>query len=93
MGDLGTRSLRVYLKTTIEDHKIDFVLAQGENVDNGKGISVQQYLELKKLGVDFFTGGNWSLFNPEIYPYLNDPKEPIIRPANYPKSYEGLGYK
>ena len=93
MGDLGIRSLRVYLKTTIEDHKIDFVLAQGENVDNGKGISVQQYLELKKLGVDFFTGGNWSLFNPEIYPYLNDPKEPIIRPANYPKSYEGLGYK
>ncbi len=93
MGDLGVRSVKSYLKDLIKKHQVDFVIAQAENVDNGKGVSVLKYLELKNLGINFFTGGNWTLFNPEIYSYLNDPNEPIIRPANYPSNYQGLEYK
>ena len=93
MGDLGIRSVELYLKDLVKEHQVDFVVAQAENVDNGKGISKEKYLKLKRLGIDFFTGGNWTLYNPEIHPFLNDPKEPIIRPANYPSGYQGLGYK
>ncbi len=93
MGNLGIKSVSLYLKELVIKHEVDFVIAQAENVDNGKGISKAKYLRLKKLGIDFFTGGNWTLFNPEIHSFLNDPKEPIIRPANYPDEYPGLGYK
>ena len=93
MGDLGIRSVELYLNNLVKEHQVDFVIAQAENVDNGKGISKEKYLKLKKLGIDFFTGGNWTLFNPEIHPFLNNPKEPIIRPANYPDGFQGLGYK
>jgi len=72
---------------------IDFVIAQAENVSNGKGVIPEDYDRLRLAGVDFCTGGNWSLNEPSIVKYLEDPDEPIIRPANYPDGTPGLGYK
>jgi calcineurin-like phosphoesterase len=43
--------------------------------------------------VDFCTGGNWSLYQDEIIQAMNDPSQPIIRPANYPAGTPGIGYK
>jgi metallophosphoesterase (TIGR00282 family) len=59
----------------------------------GKGISQEDFARLKKAGVDFCSGGNWSLHHPEIIPNMADPAQPIIRPANYPEGTPGLGYK
>ncbi len=75
------------------DREIDLVIAQGENVTNGKGISPEDYELLRNVGIDFFTGGNWSPSRPDIVPLLSDPEAPIIRPANYPQGTPGLGYK
>jgi 2',3'-cyclic-nucleotide 2'-phosphodiesterase len=44
-------------------------------------------------GVDFFTGGNWTTFRAEIHGWLNDPAQPVIRPANYKEGVPGLGWK
>jgi metallophosphoesterase (TIGR00282 family) len=93
MGDLGVETVRRVLPQVKKDEKPDFVIAQAENVSSGKGITVEDFNSLKDIGIDFCTGGNWSLHLPDIYPSLKDPNQPIIRPANYPEGTAGLGYK
>jgi len=93
MGERGVDAVKRFLPSIKKEEKVDIVIAQAENVSSGKGINLIDYLELKKLGIDFFTGGNWSLAKNTIYPSLSNPEEPIIRPANYPISTPGLGYK
>lgn len=73
--------------------QVDVVIAQAENVTNGKGASPEDFARLQKAGVDFCTGGNWTLHNPKIFGHLSDQNQPIIRPANYPAGTPGLGYK
>jgi hypothetical protein len=93
MGDPGIKVVRDLLPKIKAKYDVDLVIAQSENVSQGKGIFKADYQELKTLGVDFFTGGNWSLFRDETVELLDDPEQPIIRPANYPSSTKGLGYK
>lgn len=71
----------------------DVVIAQAENVSQGKGITRKDFARLQAAGVDFCTGGNHTAFRPDIYADLKDPGSPIIRPANYPEGTIGLGYK
>lgn len=76
-----------------KDREIDLVIAQAENVTDGKGISITDFERLKAMGVDFCSAGNWTLHRDEIIPALNDPDQPIIRPANYPDGTPGMGCK
>lgn len=93
MGDAGMEIVRQVLPKLRREFKVDFVVAQSENVTGGKGITPEDYRLLLSYGVDFCSGGNWSLKREEIIPQLNDPAQPIIRPANYPDGTPGLGYK
>ena len=93
MGEPGVRVVEKVLPDLKREKQIDLVIAQGENVTAGRGISPDDFVRLQATGVDFCTGGNWSLYRDEIIPLMNDPDEPIIRPANYPKGTPGLGYK
>lgn len=93
MGDMGIQIVSDLLPGLKKDKQIDIVIAQAENVTNGKGISPRDFHRLKDVGVDFFTGGNWTLFDEDIIPLLQNEDEPIIRPANYPFGTSGRGYK
>lgn len=93
MGEVGIETIEKVLPKLKSERGIDLVLAQSENVSQGKGITLKDFEILKSLGVDFFTGGNHSFEKDEIFPYLNNPDEPIIRPANYPVGTPGLGWK
>jgi metallophosphoesterase (TIGR00282 family) len=93
MGEVGIEVVESMLSKLRQTHQLDLVIAQAENVSGGKGILVSDYRRLKDAGVDFFTGGNWTMHRDEIKPYLSDPAEPIVRPANYPEGTDGLGYK
>lgn len=93
MGEVGVEVIEKVLPSLRRDKQIDLVVAQAENVTDGKGISQADFYRIKKAGVDFCTGGNWSLQINDIIPSLNDPEQPIIRPANYPEGTPGLGYK
>jgi metallophosphoesterase (TIGR00282 family) len=90
MGELG---LQMVEQTLPKLQKFDLVIAQAENTSDGRGITPEDFTRLKKAGVDFCTGGNWSLYRQEIVSSMNDPLQPIIRPANYPEGTPGLGYK
>jgi metallophosphoesterase (TIGR00282 family) len=93
MGETGLRTVEKILPGLRQEKKIDLVIAQAENVSDGKGITPEDFKRLQKAGVDFCTGGNWSLYHEEIIPMMSDPAQPIIRPANYPVGTPGLGYK
>lgn len=93
MGGMGVEVVERALPQLRQKEKIDLVIAQAENVTDGKGITPADFNRLRAAGVDFGSGGNWSLKRPEIIPLLDDPDEPIIRPANYPAGTPGLGYK
>ncbi|HSW66727.1 MAG TPA: TIGR00282 family metallophosphoesterase [Bacillota bacterium] len=93
MGEPGIQMLEKVLPDLRKQHNVDFVVAQAENLSDGKGIRVDDFRRLQRSGVDFCTGGNHSFYREEINPLLDDPKEPIIRPANYPTGTPGLGYK
>lgn len=76
-----------------KEHKLDLVIAQSENVSEGRSMLPKDRLKLQSLGIDFFTGGNWSIFREEAHGDLIDPNVPVIRPANFPTGTPGLGYK
>ena len=93
MGAPGIAAVRQSLPEVRKEHQIDLVIAQAENVTEGKGMSKTDFQTVRSLGIDFCTGGNWSLFRPELHDYLADPQQPVIRPANYPPETPGLGAK
>lgn len=93
MGDVGLEVVENILPNLRQTKAIDLVIAQAENVTDGRGTSPSDFRRLQQAGVDFCTGGNWSLNIPKIFPLMDDPDEPIIRPANFPQNHNGLGYK
>ena len=90
MGIGGIKAVEEVLPNLIEKHSLDFVLAQAENVTNGRGISKEDFKRLQDCGVDFFTGGNHSYDDTSIKEYLEGDR-PIIAPANM--DIPGKGFK
>lgn len=93
MGSVGIDVVQQLLPNLREHEAIDVVIAQAENVTGGKGISPADMQLLQNAGVDFFTGGNHIFQQSEILPLLDDDRQPIIRPANYPNGTSGKGWK
>lgn len=93
MGEPGIRAVQETLPKLKKAHKLDLIIAQAENVTEGRGLSKEDFKRLQQIGIDFFTGGNWSMHRPELHDYLNDPQQAVIRPANYPAGTPGKGWK
>lgn len=87
-GKLGRETTQAVLPDFIKKNKIDFVIAQGENVSHGKGLQANHAAELREAGVNFFTGGNHSLTRAD---YLKEASD-AIRPANLPEGTPGRGW-
>lgn len=93
MGRPGRQTIKKLLPELRAGHGVDFVIAQGENLSSGRGMQIKATEDMLAAGIDFFTGGDWTLHREEIYPWLEDPRKPVIRPANYPEGTPGRGYK
>lgn len=93
MGQPGIETIEKLLPGIRREHSVDVVVAQAENVTDGKGLNKADYEKLRSSGVDGFTGGNWTLHNDDIFDHLNDPQQPVVRPANYPSGTPGQRYK
>lgn len=61
MGEPGLQVVERVLPELRASKKIDLVIAQAENVSDGKGVTPGDFQRLWQAGVDFCTGGNWSL--------------------------------
>ncbi|MFH1663131.1 MAG: TIGR00282 family metallophosphoesterase [Chloroflexota bacterium] len=91
IGGPGRRAVKEVLPGLKEQYGIDFVIANGENVAGGLGLTLKTSDELLDAGVDVITSGNHIWAQREIIPYL-DSEMPILRPLNYPPGVPGRGY-
>ncbi|MFB0638107.1 TIGR00282 family metallophosphoesterase [Candidatus Phytoplasma solani] len=73
-----------------ETYQPNFIIANAENADNGKGLSYKIYKKLQKLGVDLITMGNHIWKNKQIKDFIDDSN--VIRPINDLRQI-GQGYK
>ena len=90
--------VRDHLKNLVANHRVDLVLANGENAAAGFGITPALAEDLFDLGVDVLTTGNHVWDKREIVDYYvsanGDPHSParrILRPANYASDLPGWG--
>ena len=93
MGETGIEVVESILPSLRAEKNVDFVVAQAENVSNGKGLSLKDYERLQAAGIHAFTGGNWSMHLDETHALLEDEHTPVTRPANYPEDTVGKRYK
>jgi metallophosphoesterase (TIGR00282 family) len=90
VGGIGRRTLLECLPLLRERLQPTFVVANGENVAGGLGITPKAADQLFAGGVDAITLGNHTYHRREIYPYL-DSEPRILRPANFLRSQPGHG--
>jgi metallophosphoesterase (TIGR00282 family) len=91
VGKLGRRTVTAVLPGLLKERGLDLVIANGENTAGGRGLTPGKADELFRAGVDVITSGNHIWENREIYPTLEDPTAPVIRPMNYPEGVPGRG--
>jgi hypothetical protein len=97
IGDIfarpGREVIRKILPQVKKQYSPDFIIANAENTTHGNGFSPETIAELQKVGVNFFTLGDHAWGNHDGVLKIDDPKFPVIRPANYPpKNVPGRGY-
>src|SRR5712692_8869329 len=91
-GRPGRTIVRDQLPTIVSNHKVDLVLANGENAAAGFGITPPLVEELLGLGIEVLTSGNHIWDKKEILPYLAEHSDSrLLRPANYPDGAPGRG--
>lgn len=94
LGDVvGPRAVE-YLSKNLwkvrKNHKIDMVIANGENASDPNGIDKTSARTLFDSGVDVITTGNHVFRKASVFSYLDD-EESILRPLNFPKECPGHG--
>ena len=89
-GRPGRDAVARGLAQLVDEHQIDFTVANGENAANGAGITSKIARQLLAAGVDVITTGNHVWRQREVYPFLNS-SDQILRPANFPPSSPGRG--
>ena len=90
VSDFGVDMVQKHLNKIKKEHKIDFVIANGENASE-VGIIPPQADALFSFGVDVITLGNHTFKKHAIYNYLDD-NNYILRPQNFAPQSPGRGY-
>lgn len=96
IGDVVGRRAVQYLSRTLWGLRdrlgADFVVVNGENAADIRGIAPQDAESILSSGADLITLGNHAFGQRDISDYLDDRADRILRPANYPSHCPGVGY-
>ena len=87
-GKAGRQALLSSLPGLKEQFRPDFIIANGENLADGKGITEKTLQPLLNYGVDAITGGNHLWDRAESLDYLSR-QNAIVKPLNYPVQTPG----
>jgi metallophosphoesterase (TIGR00282 family) len=91
VGKPGRRAVRHLLPRMREAHGPDVIIANGENMAGGKGVTRETAAEMLGLGISVITTGNHIWDRPETPAFMaEDP--PVLRPLNYPPGTPGRGW-
>ncbi|MBQ8635233.1 YmdB family metallophosphoesterase [bacterium] len=96
IGDIVGRSGREVVKRYLVDENhakdYDFIIANVENASHGFGLTKKNHDELLSYGINAMTSGNHIWDKKDIIAYI-DESPALIRPYNYHKNAQGVGYK
>lgn len=90
VGKPGRRALREFVPLWRKKYKVDFCIANVENLAHGDGITPKTLQEILDAGVDYCTSGNHVL-KKNGAEMLADPSITVLRPANFPTDAPGRG--
>lgn len=90
IGKPGRTALKAVLPGLKTETGAEVVVANGENLAGGIGITPETAREAHDAGVDVLTTGNHVWKKKEIFDYLARSGQ-IVRPANYPVGAPGRG--
>jgi metallophosphoesterase (TIGR00282 family) len=90
MGKPGRHAVHQCMTRVRNDHAIDFVVANGENLASGSGIQPDSFKNLVDAGVDVVTSGNHVFGKKEVREILGRDAR-LLRPHNYPSENPGSG--
>ena len=74
-----------------KEHGVSFVVCNGENAADIRGMRAKDGERLLAAGVDVITLGNHAFGQKDLYPVL-ERETRIIRPVNFPPQTPGMGY-
>jgi len=90
IGKTGRNALIKEMKQLKEKYSPDMIIANGENLAGGFGMTKSTTDSVFSSGVNVLTSGNHIWDNKEYIDLLRD--ERILRPLNYHPSLQGRGY-
>ncbi len=91
IGKAGRRALQQHLPDIIDRHMIDFVIANGENLASGRGITPNTAAEMFRLGVNVLTNGN-HCWDQRDFMKIIESDDRFVRPANFTRHAPGRGW-
>lgn len=93
MGKPGRIAIKKILPKFKDQYDPDLIIANGENLAHGTGITEKTIKEMLDAGIDIMTSGNHIYDKSKGVEYLEQEHDlPVIRPANYPKGNPGKTY-
>lgn len=92
VGRPGRETVQNYLVDNNKKQEYDFIIANIENASHGFGLTKKNHDELISYGINCMTSGNHIWDKKDILTYI-DESEVLIRPNNYHKSAQGVGYR
>jgi len=94
-GDIVGRAGRQALKQVLPELKKelgpDLVLANGENMAHGQGVTEDSLKEVLDAGVEYLTGGDHAFALGGSEEILADSSQRVLRPLNWPGQVAGRG--
>jgi len=94
MGKIGRKAINKIVPSWKKKYKQDIIIANGENLAHGVGITEKTVREIFDSGVDFLTGGNHIFDKDADAPAMWDTAmfgKKMVRPANFLMEKPGNG--
>lgn len=91
VGEAGLKAIREYLRDTITKYNANFVIVNGENATNGKGLTETEAKLIFDCGANVITTGNHIWDNWKSKTLLANNHD-VLRPLNYPPGNPGMGF-
>jgi metallophosphoesterase (TIGR00282 family) len=90
IGKIGRDTTKALLPSVLDKHKIDFVIANGENSAGGFGLTEKTVSDMFNCGIHVITTGNHVWDKKEFIPKISK-EDCVLRPLNYPPGVPGFG--
>jgi metallophosphoesterase (TIGR00282 family) len=91
IGKAGRRALTEHLPVLIDTYHVDFVVANGENLAHGFGLTGKIADDMFDLGIDVLTNGNHCWDQREFLDLI-DEDDRFVRPMNFSSYAPGRGW-